>query len=126
MIHSDPISKCVEVARRYGAKKLVLFGTAAQDPQNARDIDLLCEGVKGAAFFEMAGMMEHEAHVAVDVIPGVPRTKFVEINERRGKTIHAADETVAIFKKQVLNFRRRPEVGGIYQNPGDRRDVAFC
>ncbi len=88
MVTSEQINKCVEIARRYGARKLVLFGSAVTDPENARDIDLLCEGVVGPSFFEMAGMMEHEAHASVDVVPGLPRTRFVEVNERRGRMIY--------------------------------------
>jgi len=88
MVTNEQINKCVEVAKRYGASRLVLFGSAAYDPANARDIDLLCEGVAGPAFFEMAGMMEHETRASVDVVPGVPRTRFVEVNERRGRMIY--------------------------------------
>jgi predicted nucleotidyltransferase len=88
MVTQNQIDTCIEVAKRYGAKKLFLFGSAASDPDNARDIDLLCEGVAGPLFFEMAGMMEHETHILVDVVPGVPRTMFVEVNERRGRMIY--------------------------------------
>ena len=88
MVTTQQIDTCIAVAKRYGATKLVLFGSAVHDAANARDIDLLCEGVRGPVLFEMAGMMEHEAHSVVDVVPGVPRTKFVEVNEQRGRTLY--------------------------------------
>ncbi|MDD5674079.1 MAG: hypothetical protein PHC61_07950 [Chitinivibrionales bacterium] len=88
MVTSGQIEKCIEVTKRYGAKRLVLFGSAVYDSANAHDIDLLCEGVDGPAFFEMAGMMEYETHSPVDVVPGNPRTRFVEVNERRGRMIY--------------------------------------
>ena len=90
MVTNEQINRCIEVAKRYGAKKLVLFGSAADDTAHANDIDLLCEGVTGPLFFEMAGMMEHESHSSVDVVPAIPRTRFVEVNERRGRMIYAA------------------------------------
>jgi predicted nucleotidyltransferase len=82
------IEKCVEVACRYGARRLVLFGSAAEDPTTARDIDLICDGVEPKRFFEMAGMLEHEVGVLVDVVPAEPRTRFVEVNMRRGHMIY--------------------------------------
>ena len=88
MITSIQIDRCIAVARRYGARQLVLFGSAADDPSTARDIDLICDGVEPSLFFEMAGMIEHEAGVMVDVLPAKPMNKFVEVNLKRGQVIY--------------------------------------
>jgi uncharacterized protein len=88
MVTRRQIAACVEVAKNYGATRVLLFGSAAENPEEARDIDLICEGVKGFRFFEMAGMMEHASHVTVDVIPATPRTRFVEMNEKRAQVLY--------------------------------------
>ena len=88
MIKPDQITKCIEVARRYGVKKLVLFGSAAEDPENARDIDLICEGVEGSDFFRMGAEMENETLTQIDIVPVPPLTHFAQYNLARGKVLH--------------------------------------
>jgi predicted nucleotidyltransferase len=88
MISADQISKCVAVARRFGATKLVLFGSAVDDPENAHDIDLLCEGVDDVEFFRMGAEMENETLAVVDIVPIPPVTRFTEYNIARGKVLH--------------------------------------
>ena len=34
------------LARNYGATSLILFGSALDNPESARDIDLACDGVE--------------------------------------------------------------------------------
>jgi len=88
MIKNEQILKCVEAAKRYGAKRRVLFGSAAEDPANARDIDLICEGVEGAAFFSMGAEMDNETLTSVDIVPVPPLTRFAKYNLARGKVLH--------------------------------------
>ncbi len=57
MITSEQIDKCVEIAKRYGVKRLVLFGSAAEKPEEACDIDLISEGVQGIDFLMMGAEM---------------------------------------------------------------------
>lgn len=90
MIKSEQISKCVEIARRYGAKRLVLFGSAAEDPENARDIDLLCIGVRGWQFLLMGADMENETGAIVDTVPADEPSEFVTYNLARGKILYEA------------------------------------
>ena len=64
----DQIARAVAVARRYGARRVVLFGSALDDPATARDLDLAVEGVSGWDFFGMSAEMEREAAVSLDVV----------------------------------------------------------
>jgi len=89
MITSRQIQTCVEVARKYGAKKLVLFGSANEEPEKAQDIDLICDGVRGLDLLRMAAEIENETGAPVDVVSAVPRTPFVSMNAPRGRVIHA-------------------------------------
>jgi len=88
VVTREQINTCVEVARRYGAKRVVLFGSAAENPQNARDIDLICEGVSGWNFLLMGAEMENETGVVVDTIPADEPSAFVGYNLPRGKILY--------------------------------------
>ena len=90
MIKSDQIAKCIEVAKRYGAKRLVLFGSAVENPENARDIDLICSGVRGWQFLLMGADMENETGAIVDTVPADEPSEFVEYNLSRGKILYEA------------------------------------
>ena len=80
----------MEIAKRYGAKMLVLFGSAANDPQNARDIDLICKGVTGLDFLRMSADMENETGITIDTIPADQPSAFVDYNISRGKVIYGS------------------------------------
>ena len=90
MVTPEQIDKCIAVARRYGATKLVLFGSAVHDAEHARDIDLLCEGVKGGRFLSMGAEMENETGIMVDTIPADEPSPFVEYNMLKGRVLYAA------------------------------------
>lgn len=84
------IERCVSIARQYGTKKLVLFGSALVNPTNANDIDFLCEGIDGWRIYEMAARMENECGIAVDITPIDSETPFVEYNLKEGRELLAA------------------------------------
>jgi len=88
MITNDQISQCIDVAIRYGTKRLVLFGSAAVDPQTARDIDLLCYGIDGLRMLSMAAEMENETGAQVDTVSGDDATPFVQYNRQRGRVVY--------------------------------------
>jgi predicted nucleotidyltransferase len=90
MVSKEQISKCVEIAKRYGIRKLVLFGSAYENPEQAKDIDLLASGVNSSSFFAMGTDMEKETGVRVDLIPMEPETRFVRYNLSYGKVLYAA------------------------------------
>jgi len=53
-VTQEHINKAVELAKEYGATRLILFGSALSDPQNARDLDLAIDGVPGLKVFTLA------------------------------------------------------------------------
>jgi len=88
MISQKQIDACIGVAKRYGAKRLVLFGSALTDKESAQDIDFISKGIQGWSLYEMAALMEHAAHALVDVVPEEQGTEFVDYNIKRGKVIY--------------------------------------
>jgi predicted nucleotidyltransferase len=76
-----------ELARGYGATRLILFGSAVDNPDEARDIDLACDGVRGWKLFELAARLEEELHTPLDIIPLSPPTRFTRHIEMKGKVL---------------------------------------
>lgn len=92
MVTQKQIDICIEVAKKYGVTKLLLFGSATEDMATARDIDFLCYGIKEYDMLMMAGMMELEAQVSVDVVPADEETPFVKLNLPRAKVVYEKGE----------------------------------
>lgn len=88
MIAEEQIEQCVEAAKEYGAKKVVLFGSALYDPEHARDIDIIVSGVSGWDVIRMGADMEDRVNVPVDVVSGDEKGDFVEMNLKRGKVLY--------------------------------------
>lgn len=81
------IEKITTLARGYGATRLILFGSAKDNPETARDVDLACDGVSGWKFYEMAARLEDEIHVPLDLIPLSPPSRFTRLIERKGRPL---------------------------------------
>ncbi len=86
-VTQEHIEKAKEVARAYGAQRLILFGRGQSDPKAAHDLDLAVEGVEGWKIFEMAGRLEREIDIPLDVVPLDPPTPFTRRIEERGEEL---------------------------------------
>jgi hypothetical protein len=54
----ESVLATVAVARDFGVTRLLLFGSAMENPENARDLDLACAGVPGWRLFEFAAVLK--------------------------------------------------------------------
>lgn len=81
------IQKIINLAKAYGAVRLILFGSSVESPEDARDIDLACDGVPGWKLYELAARLEQELHAPLDIVPLNPPTRFTRLIERRGKVL---------------------------------------
>lgn len=54
------VEKIIKLAKAYGATRLILFGSAAERPSKANDIDLACDEVVGWKLYELAARLEEE------------------------------------------------------------------
>ena len=81
------IDKIISLAKNYGAKRLILFGSALENPEMARDIDLACDGVSGWKLFAFAAHLEEELGIPLDVIPLSPSSAFTRHIESKGKIL---------------------------------------
>ena len=78
------------IARRYGATRMVVFGSAVDDPEHARDLDLAIDGVEGWTIWELAGKIERALDIPVDVIPLDP-SPFTDLVEKYGRELQLND-----------------------------------
>jgi len=81
------IDRITSLAKSYGANRLILFGSAFEDPEGARDIDLACDGVQGWKLFELAAKIEEELHMPLDLVPLSPPSRFTKHIEGQCKVL---------------------------------------
>jgi len=81
------LDKAKEIARAYGARRLILFGRGQTDPEAARDLDLAVDGIEGWTLFEMAGQLERAIDIPLDVVSLDPPTPFTRRVEERGEEL---------------------------------------
>lgn len=65
-----------QLAEEYGGTRLILFGSILENPSDARDIDLACDGIPGRKLYEFAAKLEDELRVPFDVMPLSPSNRF--------------------------------------------------
>jgi len=81
------IARVVAWAKEYGATRLILFGSALENPEQARDLDLAFEGVSGWKLYELGARLEEELGMPLDIVPLDPPTRFTRLIERKGKVL---------------------------------------
>jgi predicted nucleotidyltransferase len=82
------IERAVASLREAGATRVILFGSALDCPEKARDLDLACDGIEGWKFFEVGARLEKEVSASVDLIPLSPASRFTRYIERTGRILY--------------------------------------
>lgn len=86
-VTQETLDYIVKRAKDFGAKKVILFGSALEDPEHARDIDIACD-IEGWDIFAFAGRVEQELRILIDVVPLTPTNRFVEYITKYGKVLY--------------------------------------
>ena len=68
-VTQEHIKKAVSIAKEYGAHRVVLFGSALENPDAAHDLDLAVEGVSGWEFYGFVADLNGKLGITVDVVP---------------------------------------------------------
>jgi predicted nucleotidyltransferase len=76
------------VARQYGVRKVLLFGSAADPQRESRDIDLAVDGIEPRRFFEFYGSLMFSLSKPVDLIDLSKDTRFNALVKREGIPIY--------------------------------------
>lgn len=86
-VTAEVLGNAVETAREYGATELILFGSALDPSQNARDIDLACRGVDGWKLFGLGAALEERLRMPVDLVPLDEPSRFGRWIESHGRRL---------------------------------------
>ncbi len=86
-LKQEQIDRAVAIAKSYGATRLILFGSAMQGLDQARDLDLACDGVEGWKLYELGAQLEDVLRIPVDLIPLTPPTSLTKLIEAQGRVL---------------------------------------
>jgi predicted nucleotidyltransferase len=78
-----------EIAAKYHAKRVVLFGSSLSPDRESRDIDIGVEGIDEKDFFTFYGELLCALSKPVDVVDLSTKSLFVELIQREGVPLHA-------------------------------------
>ena len=78
-----------QLARKYRAKRVVLFGSSLSSTQEYRDIDIAVEGIEGKDFYTFYGELLCTLSKSVDIIDLSKKTRFIELILREGIPLYA-------------------------------------
>ncbi len=68
MISDKDKSSILQIAKKYGAKKVILFGSGTHPSKDGNDIDLAVEGIPDNQFFKFYSEMIFGLSKPVDII----------------------------------------------------------
>jgi predicted nucleotidyltransferase len=87
---TDTDKKIIEqLARKYHAKRVVLFGSSLSSTQQSRDIDIGIEGIEEKDFYVFYGELLCALSKPVDIIDLSKKTRFIELILREGIPLYA-------------------------------------
>ena len=82
------LNQAVQVLRRMGAKRVVLFGSCATNPATAGDVDLAVEGIPLTRLLE-ADMEVHETmNAPTDLVSREENPALYDVVVRYGKVLY--------------------------------------
>ena len=87
-VTSDKIAAVTRVLRRHGATRIVLFGSALESPETARDVDIAVDGIQGWAIFRAGAEAEKILGMPLDLVPLSPPTRFTRYIEKKGRVVY--------------------------------------
>jgi predicted nucleotidyltransferase len=89
LITKKKLNRAIEICKENGVTRIVLFGSAAKNLHEARDIDLGVEGISGWDALSLAGKIENEIGVNVDIVDISKESDFIDHIKRYGKLVYA-------------------------------------
>lgn len=87
-VYKAQIDKIIAIAKAYGATCLILFGSALERPEEAKDIDIACDGISGWKLYELAAKLEEELGTSLDIVPLTPPSRFTEYIKTKGRVLY--------------------------------------
>ena len=89
MITEKDKKTILDIAHKYHASRVVLFGSALSDTADSRDIDIAVEGITDKDFYAFYGELLYALSKPVDVVDLSKKTKFIELVLKEGVPLYA-------------------------------------
>lgn len=89
MVTPEEIDAAVEVLKSFGARRIVLFGSAVDRPETANDLDIACEGVPDRSFYSAAGALITRLKRNVDLVDLKDNERRSAFIEKTGRLLYA-------------------------------------
>ena len=88
MITETDKHKILEIAKKYKAERVFLFGSSIDDNEDARDIDIAVEGIPYSVYFKFCSELIFGLSKPVDVIDLKTKSRFNELIISEGIPIY--------------------------------------
>jgi len=85
------IEKGIAILRARGAKRVVLFGSALERGDEARDIDFAVEGIEPSRYLATLGDLLDGLPVLVDLVDLSDDTPFTRHIRKRGRVVYESE-----------------------------------
>jgi predicted nucleotidyltransferase len=89
MITDKDKETIVEMAVKYKAKRVLLFGSSLLPDMESRDIDIGVEGIEAKDFFAFYGDLICTLSKPVDIVDLSTESRFAELVKREGIPLYA-------------------------------------
>ncbi len=89
MIADKDRETIIEMANRYGVKRVVLFGSSLCSDKESRDIDIGVEGIAEKDFFTFYGELLCALSKPIDIVDLSIKSRFVELIKQEGIPLYA-------------------------------------
>jgi predicted nucleotidyltransferase len=89
-VRAEDIERAIKIVAGHGARRVLLFGSAAVSPETARDLDLACEGIAPTAYLRVLGELLDELPVLVDLVDLSDDTPFTRYVAETGREVYDA------------------------------------
>ena len=79
MISDLDKNKILEIAKKYKAERVFLFGSSVDENKNAQDIDIAVEGIPDSVYYKFCGELIFSLSKPVDIIDLKTKSRFNEL-----------------------------------------------
>jgi predicted nucleotidyltransferase len=87
-VNLDNIPQAVRALVKMGARKVILFGSAAENPESAGDIDIAVEGIPLNRILDADVEVGDILRQPYDLVSREENSRFFEIISRYGKVLY--------------------------------------
>ncbi len=88
MISQNDKAKILDIAEKYHAKKVILFGSSSDPLKESSDIDLAVEGIPHAEFFKFYSDLIFSLSKPVDLVDLTRNNRFNKIVAEEGLVLY--------------------------------------